>query len=136
MIRLRRSAWMVSLLVLGPVLGGCAAGSGTRGGAGGGDRKALTAEEMEASGYTDAFTVVQALRPLWLSTRGTSTINQQESVKIYMDGNLLGGPDQLRGIPIRSIASMRFLDGLEATNRWGLDHGLGAIVVSTRRERP
>ena len=132
---LRSRAWMVSLLVLGPALGGCAAGSGA-GGGGGQDRKALTAEEMEASGYTDAFSVVQALRPLWLSTRGTSTINQQESVKVYMDGNLLGGPDQLRGIQIRSIASMRFLDGLEATNRWGLDHGLGAIVVSTRREVP
>ncbi len=135
MSRLRSSAWMVSLLVLGPALGGCAAGSGA-GGGGGQDQKALTAEEMEASGYTDAFSVVQALRPLWLWTRGTSTINQQESVKVYMDGNLLGGPDQLRGIPIRSIASMRFLDGLEATNRWGLDHGLGAIVVSTRLEVP
>ncbi|MCJ7630014.1 MAG: hypothetical protein MUO50_16685 [Longimicrobiales bacterium] len=132
---MRRWAWMGFLLVVASALGGCAAGSGTGGGAGQ-DRRELTAEEMEASGYTDAFSVVQALRPQWLWTRGTSTINQTESIKIYMDGNLLGGPDQLRGIPVRSIASIRFLDGLEATNRWGLDHGLGAIVVSTRREAP
>jgi len=56
----------------------------------------------------------------------------QESIKVYLDGSLMGGPEQLRQIQVRSISSIRFLDGLEATNRWGLDHGLGAIVVSTR----
>jgi hypothetical protein len=29
---------------------------------------------------------------------------------------------------------MRYFDGLQASQRWGLDHGMGAIVVSTRRE--
>jgi hypothetical protein len=33
----------------------------------------------------------------------------------------------------RSIATIRWLDGLAASERWGLDHGAGAIVVSTRR---
>lgn len=99
------------------------------------DQRLLTVEEMQASGYSDAFSVVQALRPQWLWTRGTTSINQAEGVKVYLDGSLMGGPDQLRQIPVRSISSIRHMDGLEATNRWGLDHGLGAILVSTREER-
>ena len=131
--RLQRGVWAAFLLVVASVMNGCGAGAGTRGGDGQSQRQLLAAE-MEASGYTDAFSVVQALRPQWLWTRGTSTINQEESIKVYLDGSRMGGPDYLRQIPVRSISSIRFLDGLEATNRWGLDHGLGAIVVSTRRE--
>lgn len=96
------------------------------------DQRTLMAEELRASGYQDAFSAVQALRPQWLWTRGTTSINQAETVKVYLDGSLMGGVEQLRQIPVRSIASIRHLDGLEATNRWGLDHGLGAIMVSTR----
>jgi hypothetical protein len=54
-------------------------------------------------------------------------------IKVYLDGTLLGGPDQLRQIMIRSITTIRWMDGLAASERWGLDHGAGAIVVSTRR---
>jgi len=133
MNRFGRGARAVQVLAVILVLGGCGAGSGTRSEARR-DQRLITFEEMEGTGYSDAFSVVQAIRPQWLWTRGTTSINQQESVKVYLDGSLMGGPDQLRQIPIRSIASMRFLDGLEATNRWGLDHGLGAIVVSTRDE--
>ena len=127
----RRSVRLAVGVALALILAGCGAGSGTRAE----DRqnqRLITAAEMEAAGYTDAFSVVQALRPQWLWTRGTTTVNLQESIKVYLDGSLMGGPDQLRQIQVRSISSIRFLDGLEATNRWGLDHGLGAIVVSTR----
>ncbi len=127
------SAWRVFLLVTAWALNGCATGSSTRGGDGQ-DQTLLTAAEMEAAGYGDAFSVVQALRPRWLWTRGSTSINQPETVKVYLDGSLMGGPDYLRQIPVRSISSIRFLNGLEATARWGLDHGLGAILVSTRQE--
>ena len=96
------------------------------------DRSMITLEEMSASGARDAFTAVQTLRPHWLSIRGISSIHQQESVKVYLDGSLMGGPDQLRQITTNSIASMRHLSGLEASQRYGLDHGQGAILVFTR----
>jgi hypothetical protein len=92
----------------------------------------LTAEEMLQSGYSDAFSVVQSLRPQWLRVRGVTSIANPEAVRVYLDGSLMGGLDHLRSISIRSISSIRYLDGLEATNRWGLDHGMGAIVVTTR----
>ena len=97
------------------------------------DQRVLTAEDLEGSGFNDAFSAVQALRPHWLSTRGTSSINQPQFIKVYLDNNLLGGTESLRTIPVNTIARMEYLDGLEASNRWGLDHGLGAIMVTTRR---
>jgi hypothetical protein len=98
-----------------------------------GDRSLLTIEEINRTGSQDAYTAVQSLRPTWLTKRGTSSVNLTETIKVYLDGSLMGGPDYLRQIPTNSISSIRHLDGLEATQRYGLDHGVGAILVFTRR---
>ena len=128
----RAGSWVALLLAVAPLLGGCGtaprAGAGTRQ-----NQRVLTAEEIHGAGYTDLYSVVQALRPQWLWTRGTTTITQTESIWVYMDGNRLGEPGQLRAIGVQGILRIEYVDGLEATNRWGLDHGLGAIVVTTRR---
>lgn len=97
------------------------------------DRSLLTIEEIGRVGSQDAYTAVQALRPHWLTKRGTSSIRLTETIKVYLDGNLMGGPEYLRQITTNSISSIRHLDGLEATQRYGLDHGVGAILVFTRR---
>ena len=94
----------------------------------------ITAEQLAAAPYGTAFEVVQSLRPNWLRLRGRTSISQQETIKVYLDDSLLGTVDQLRNITTRSISSIRYLDGVRATERWGLDHGQGAIVVSTRPE--
>lgn len=94
----------------------------------------ITMAEIDAVRYSTAFEVVEALRPQWLRTRGRTSFRAHESVKVYLDDSLLGDPEQLRSITTRSISSIRFMDGTEATTRWGLDHGHGAIIVSTRRD--
>ena len=96
-------------------------------------RNSLSGEEMLRAGYPDAFTTVQSLRPNWLQRRGATSLRGSTGIKVYLDGSLLGGPDQMRQIMIRSISSIRYLDALEASERWGLDHGAGAIVLTTRR---
>lgn len=98
------------------------------------DLNLITTEEMQATRYSSAFQVVQSLRPQWLRLRGPTSFSARESIKVYLDGSLLGGPEQLQQITTKSISSIRFLDSNEATLRWGLDHGQGAIVVSTRQE--
>lgn len=112
-----------------------AAGCSARTGGGGSERSGtnvITTAEMDEAGHADAYSLVQALRPRWLRIRGTSSIAVPETIKVYLDGSLLGGTDHLRQISTHSIASLRYMDGLEATQRWGLDHGAGAIIVSTR----
>ena len=96
-------------------------------------RDLLLPDEMLQAGYPDAFATVQSLRPQWLQRRGPTSLRGTETIKVYLDGTLLGGPDQLRQIMIRSIGTIRWMDGLAASERWGLDHGAGAIVVSTRQ---
>ena len=112
------------------LIAACSTVSGRRGS--GSERNVITADEMRAAGFADAFRVVETLRPHWLRTRGATTLTGRETVKVYLDDLLLGGPDQLQQITTRSIASIRYLDGNEATQRWGLDHGHGAILVLTR----
>lgn len=98
------------------------------------DHSAISTAELEASPYANVFEVVQALRPNWLRLKGPTSFRGVEYVRVYLDGSLLGAPEQLRLVTTRSIASVRFFDGVAATQRWGLDHGQGAIVVSTRQE--
>ena len=97
------------------------------------DRNLLTRDDIQRSGSVDAFTAVQTLRPQWLMKRGTTSIKQTESIKIYLDGNLMGGPEHLRQISTHSIESIRYMDGLDATQRYGLDHGQGAVLVYTKK---
>jgi hypothetical protein len=75
---------------------------------------------------------VQSLRPRWLRVRGVTSVAGSETVKVYLDGSLLGSPQSLRQISTHSIGSLRYLSGLEATQRYGLDHGAGAIIASTQ----
>lgn len=96
------------------------------------DPNRISLEEMGAYQSMDAYAAVQALRPRWLNTRGPSTINLSESIKVYLDNALLGGPDFLRQVSVNTLTSMRYMSGIEATQRWGLDHGLGAILLYTR----
>ncbi len=97
------------------------------------DRAVLSSEEMQRSGYPDVFTTVQSLRPQWLQRRGATSLRRAGDVKVYLDGSLLGGTESLRQITTRSISTIRYMNGLEASERWGLDHDMGAIVVTTRK---
>ena len=127
---IRFSARALWFAVLPVVLVACSSNPRQR--ASGRQQHLITTDEINAVRYSTAFEVVEALRPQWLRTRGRTSFRASESVKVYLDDSLLGTPEQLRQITARSISSIRFMDGTEATTRWGLDHGHGAIVVSTR----
>ncbi|MBR9990343.1 MAG: hypothetical protein KFH98_11340 [Gemmatimonadetes bacterium] len=100
------------------------------------DASLITTAELDASGHADAYTAVQSLRPAWLRVRGSTSLAGREIVKVYLDGSLMGDTNHLRQIATHSISTLRYLNGLEATQRWGLDHGAGAIVISTRGRQP
>jgi hypothetical protein len=95
-------------------------------------RAMLTNTEIHSTNYADAYSVVQSLRPEWLRAPAANSFRSSDQIQVYLDGNRMGGTDQLRQIMTRSIMSMQFLTGLEASQRWGLNHGGGAIVISTR----
>lgn len=77
--------------------------------------------------YGDAYSLIAARRPHWLvSWSETSTM------RVRRDGSPAGGPDALRSIPLRSVRRIEWLDGNEASSRFGQSHAGGAILVTTR----
>ena len=90
--------------------------------------------EIAAAGDAQtAFEIVKRLRPNWLNVRGPSSINlPTPDVVIYVNGVRRGGPDTLKDLPITGLNEIRHLRGTEATQRFGLGHENGAILVTIR----
>jgi guanyl-specific ribonuclease Sa len=93
----------------------------------------ITAEELIETRATNAFEAVSRLRSNWLRKRGVASINREGNIVVYRDGMRFGTPESLRQINADAIESITFLDGLQATQRFGIDHGNGAILVASRR---
>jgi hypothetical protein len=121
-----------ALLLLSFAVGCTAAASPAGERAERGGRGVLTSAELQSAGYSDMYTAVQSLRPEWLRVQGATSFMGQEQIVVYLDGNRMGGVDSMRQLPAHTIASARFLSGMDAAQRWGLDHGAGAILLFTR----
>lgn len=80
-------------------------------------------ELQELSDYT-AFDAIRRLRPAWLS-RGTPTI--------HLNGVPLSSFDQLEEISAVDIREMRFLNGPDASTRFGTGYMNGAILITLER---
>jgi hypothetical protein len=115
-------------LALTLVLGACAsAGVAPRQG-----RSDLIVEEqIRGQSYATVYDAVQALRPNWLRTRGPDSFNSSTQIQVYVDNMRVGGIANLQQIAAVSAYYVQWYDGLEASARWGLGHGAGAIYVST-----
>lgn len=89
--------------------------------------------ELLAREFTNMFDAIQALRGNWLRDRGSDSFNKPTTIQVYLDNQRLGGIEQLRTINPRTVAQVRRFDGIEATSRWGMDHGAGVIAITTAR---
>lgn len=96
------------------------------------DQNFITSEQIVDQHFLTAFDAVQALHPLWLQVRGPNSLRNPSQVRVYLDAQLLGGVESLRSINASIIRSIEFVDGLQASARWGLDHGGGVILVMTQ----
>jgi hypothetical protein len=98
-------------------------------------RDLISQEEIQKAKYGNAYEVVRALRPRWLQTRDSNSLmGKRAVVQAHMDEVRLGGVEALKAIPVSNIVYIRWYDGQDASGRWGLDHGQGAIVVSSHPE--
>ena len=99
----------------------------------------ISLDEIEASSASNAYEVIQRLRPNFLRTRGavhgtpgsTNAIEMVDLV-VYLNDNRLGGSDQLRQIATTDIREIRYFNSSEATTKWGTGHSAGAIQVVSR----
>jgi hypothetical protein len=91
------------------------------------NRNILTQAQLTKNRYATVYDAVEALRANWLQTRGPDSFQAPTQVRVYLDNTLLGGVQSLRDIVTTTIAFIRYVDGIDATGRWGLDHGAGVI---------
>lgn len=93
----------------------------------------LRRDEISRSGATDAFTAIRMLRPVFLQSRGRTSILRAENTEpaVYLDDRLIGGVATLRDIPANQVIEVRFFGPAQAQMRWGTGNSAGAILVRT-----
>lgn len=104
----------------------------------GGSRDVLTEAELADAQHLDVYDAVRRLRPVWLrSQRGQDSLTPRAAarrgVRVYLDGVHFGDIDALRNLNVADVREIRHLDAREATQRYGIDHAEGAILVTTGR---
>jgi hypothetical protein len=120
------------------LLWACASPSG---GSGGSPRRSstsvLTREEMGERAEQDLYTIVQQFRPSWMQIRGQATpVGGVRTVQVVVDGSVQpGGLEVLRSYRGSQVEKLRYLNGQDATQRYGMDVEAGVIEVTTLRGR-
>jgi hypothetical protein len=100
----------------------------------------ITSEEIAKTSGSNAYEIIQRLRPNYLRTRGavhgapSGGVNRLETVDlvVYLNDSRFGGSDQLRQISVNEIREIRYYNAAEATTKWGTGHSAGAIQVISR----
>ena len=99
------------------------------------DPNLITQDEIARITATNAYDAVQMLRPSFLRQRGvpSSTSGMPDLAIVYLDGMKMGDVGQLQRIPTVGIVSIRYINAIEANQRYGRGHEGGAILVDTRQ---
>ncbi len=137
-----RPAAVLLLLLLGAA---CSAPQG--GGSGPAPRRShvIPEETIRQTTASNVLELIRRERPQWLRRRGTKTFGvvatqtamgrasaraEDIPIRVYVDGvERPGGLDELRGIDVAQVRTVRFVDPRQATTRWGQGHVNGAIEV-------
>ena len=131
MSKLRR--WLV--LSAAAIVCACATRPDRAPGGSGEDQTRLTASELRSADQSlTLFDFVSRTRPQWLTRRGGTPLQNQLDVAVYRDDIRVGGREALTDLRLEIVIAARYLTASEATNRFGLNHPHGAILVTTRRE--
>ena len=98
------------------------------------DPNLLTGDEIAASNQATAYDAIARLRPMFLKTRGRTTVVGQANdyAVVFVNGQRFGDLSSLRGISASTVAEARFVPGTDAVTRYGMEYGAGVIDIKTR----
>jgi hypothetical protein len=86
----------------------------------------------EAKGEATLHQFIATRHAGWLASRGPHDYPRRNHVMVYRDGVLLGAKAALKSIRMEDVAEVRRLTPAEASQRFGLDHGAGAILITSK----
>ena len=81
-----------------------------------------------------AYDLLAHLRPEFLRSRGTNSFRDTTPLRavVYIDGLKYGSVEQMKNLSAERVFQVRYLSAADATTRYGMDHGGGAILITTR----
>lgn len=101
------------------------------------ERHRISFEEVtvKASDAKTAYDIVRRLRPQFLQSRPSGSIQNPRKVpiKVFVDGGFRGTVAVLNEIVAHSVVEIVYLNGADATTRFGTGYESGAILVTTGR---
>jgi hypothetical protein len=130
---------VITTLAISVLLGGCASVPATPGVTR--DPNVITAEEIAKNPSSNAYELIQRLRPSFLRTRGAvhgapqpdgSNSFEKVDLVVYLNESRLGGSEQLRQLQTNDIREIRYYSASDATTKWGTGHSAGAIQIISR----
>ena len=86
---------------------------------------------MRKTEFTNLYDVIRALRGNWLRVRAAESFGKSSEMQVYLDMQRIGTVEELRTMSPMNILTVRFFDPIQASARWGMDHGSGALLVTT-----
>lgn len=96
------------------------------------DASLITREQILEGRFTNAYDAVKLLRGSWLNTVRPESFRYPAAIQVYLDGVRLGDVSTLSTVQTLPIQFIRYYNAQDATSRWGVDHGAGAIYISTK----
>lgn len=96
------------------------------------DASLITREQILRGQFTNAYDAVKILRGSWLNTVRPESFRYPAVIQVYLDGVRLGDVSALSTVQTLPIQYIRYYNAQDATSRWGMDHGAGAIYISTK----
>ncbi len=129
-----RLGLLVVLLTLACATGGASTDSASTGSSGRQSRDIITAEELSGSDARNVYDAIRQLRPSFLQPHRTAATSGNAIIaKVYIDDTPLGeGLEVLRQMRPEDVVEIRFLNGPDATQRFGTGNAAGAILVKTK----
>ena len=107
-----------------------------------GSANLITQSEIEAANLETVYDVIERIRPNMLRTRGqmgrvTGAASGgggagMSTIKVYLNGTLIGDTSALRGIQASSVKQVEYLSSSDATTRFGTGNDAGAILVTSK----
>ena len=95
----------------------------------------ISIQEIEAApdAAVTAMDLVEHLRPNWLRGRGATSVSlQSSSIQVYVSGMRKGGLSALSDVARSAVKEIQHIRGTDATQRFGMYHENGAILVILR----
>ena len=124
------------IMLLGLLLGvtACSMAGGGGGRSGGGSIGPITLSQVEEFGFGTALTVVQRLRPRWLTARTQGTLRDPSPAyaHIFLNQLYFGPLGSLDQISSTEIDRIEYINARDATTQYGTGYLGGIIRVTTR----